>query len=422
MFEPSSPRRVCLVWPRLGPYHLARVRGAHERFARDGGEAVALDVATDDRLYEWEVEREPTPFRREVAFPGRVFEDLSPSQIQAGVTAALNRIDPDAVAVSSYSTPDARAVVAWCRRHRRTAVMLYDSRAVDAARSPLREAVKRTLVRQFDSCFASGAEHGAYAIDLGIPPEAVVTGMNVVNNAAFAAGAEAARQAPERWRDLPGLDEPSVPFFLASNRFIRRKNLPALVRAYAAYRARAETGGPLPWPLVLLGDGERRDELERLAGDGVVFAGFQQAAVLPAYYGLAGAFVHPALNDQWGLVVNEAAAAGLPLLISTGTGAAADLVEVGRNGYTFPPTDETALTEAMLRLAMLSDEERTAFGAHSRALVSRFTPETYGEGLHKAVRLGEPRSDRGLSLAARAVLWALRVGARDASSFHTVEA
>lgn len=412
--------RVCLVWPRLGPYHLARVRGAHERFARDGGEAVALDVATDDRLYGWDVESGPTPFRREVAFPGRAFEDVPPAEMEAGVRAALDRIDPDAVAVPSYSTPDARAVVAWCRRRRRTAVMLYESRADDAARHPVREAVKRVLVRQFDACLASGAAHAAYAVRLGMPPEAVVLGASVVDNAAFAAGAEAARRAPERWAGLPGLGD-GPPFFLASNRFIERKNLPALVRAYGAYRARAEAEGRAPWRLVLLGDGEGRAELERLAGDGVVFAGFRQADVLPAYYGLAGAFVHPATLDQWGLVVNEAAAAGLPLLVSTGTGAAPDLVAEGENGFTVAPTDEAALADGLHRIAALSDADRAAFGARSRALVARFTPETYGQALWEAVRLGEPRADRGLSLPARAVLAALRLAARDPQAFHTVE-
>ena len=413
--------RVCLVWPRLGPYHLARVRGAHERFARAGGEAVALDVATRDDLYGWDVEAGPTPFRREVAFPGASYDALGPAEMEAGVRAALDRIDADAVAVPSYSTPDARAVLAWCRRRRRTAVMLYESRAGDAPRSPLREAVKGVLVRQFDACLASGRAHADYAAALGMPRCAIVTGASVVDNAAFAAGAEAARRAPERWAELPGLGPSGAPFFLASNRFIARKNLPTLVRAYGAYRARAEAEGRAPWRLVLLGDGEGRDALERLAGDGVVFAGFQQADVLPAYYGLAGAFVHPATLDQWALVVNEAAAAGLPLVVSDGTGAAPDLVEPGANGVVFPAADEGALADALARVSGLGGAERAAWGARSRELVARFTPETYGDALWQAVQRGRPRADRGLGLAARAVLAAFRWGTRDLRAGHTVE-
>ena len=415
------PRRVCLVWPRLGPYHLARVRGAHERFARDGGEAVALDVATQDGLYAWDVEDGPTPFRREVALPGRSYHDVRPAEMEAAVAAALDRIDADAVAVPSYSTPDARAVLSWCRRRRRTAVMLFESRAGDVARSAPREAIKRALASEFDACLASGAEHAAYAASLGIPSHAIVTGMSVVDNAALAAAVAAAREAPEAWQHLPGLDDAS-PFFLASNRFIERKNLPALVRAYGAYRAAAAREGEAPWRLVLLGDGDGRAALEALAGPGVVFAGFRQSGEIPAYYAAASAFVHPALADQWGLVVNEAAAAGLPLVVSTATGAAVDLIEDGANGFTVEATDTAALADALARLAALPEATRAAFGARSRALVARFTPETFGEALWQAVRLGAPRADRGPSLAARAVLAALRLTARDTQAFHTVEA
>ena len=412
--------RVCLVWPRLGPYHLARVRGAHARFARGGGEAVALDVATQDGLYAWSVEDGPTAFRREVALPGRSYHEVPPAQMEAAVAAALDRIDPDAVAVPSYSTPDARAVLSWCRRRRRTAVMLFESRAGDVARRAAREAVKGALAREFDACLASGDEHAAYAASLGLPRHAIVTGMSVVDNAAIAAAVAAARAAPDAWSHLPGLESPS-PFFLASNRFIARKNLPALVRAYAAYRARVAPGHA-PWRLVLLGDGDGRTALEALAGPGVVFAGFRQIDEIPAYYAAAGAFVHPALADQWGLVVNEAAAAGLPLVVSTATGAAADLVEDGGNGVTFDAADEAALTDALVRVAALPAATRAAFGARSRALVSRFTPETFGEALWQAVRLGAVRADRGPSLAARAVLASIRLTARDAQAFHTVEA
>lgn len=420
---PLSPR-VCLVWPRLGPYHLARVAGAHARWTRAGGEAVALDVATRDDLYDWDVEDAPTPFRREVAFPGASYDALGPAEMEAGVMAALDRIDADAVAVPSYSTPDARAVIAWCRRRHRTAVMLYESRADDASRSAPREAIKSVLVRQFDACLASGDAHADYAAALGMPRGAIVTGASVVDNAAFAAGAEAARRTPERWVELPGLAPNAAPFFLASNRFIERKNLPALVRAFRAYRSHAEAEGRAPWRLVLLGDGDGRADLERLAGpesEGVVFAGFQQADVLPAYYGLAGAFVHPATLDQWALVINEAAAAGLPLVVSDGTGAAPDLVDEGSNGFTFPAADEAALARALDRIASLPDAERAAFGDRSRILVERFTPETYGEALWHAVQRGRPRADRGLSLAARAILAVFRRGTRNIRAGHTVE-
>lgn len=71
---------------------------------------------------------------------------------------------------------------------------------------------------------------------------------------------------------------------------------------------------------MILGIGPEQSALQELVRDKAIpdveFAGFQQMDNLVAYYALAGAFVHPALHEQWGLVINEAMACGLPILTS----------------------------------------------------------------------------------------------------------
>lgn len=66
----------------------------------------------------------------------------------------------------------------------------------------------------------------------------------------------------------------------------------------------------------------------------VYLPGWRTHAELPRFYAHAGAFVHPAISEPWGLVVNETTASGLPVLLSPGTGAAATLLVTGRNGET----------------------------------------------------------------------------------------
>ena len=101
-------------------------------------------------------------------------------------------------------------------------------------------------------------------------------------------------------------------YFLASARFVEKKNLLGLVRAYGQYRQIAPPeGSRKSWGLVLLGDGEFGPQIRRLVADlsledSVRLPGFKQYPELPAYYGLAGAFVHASVTEQWGLVVNEA--------------------------------------------------------------------------------------------------------------------
>ncbi len=78
-----------------------------------------------------------------------------------------------------------------------------------------------------------------------------------------------------------------------------------------------------------------------------ILPGFKPYDELPVYYALANAFVHASTSEQWGLVVNEAIATGLPVIVSNRCGCAPELVN--GNGFTFDPTNEDELTDAAVR-------------------------------------------------------------------------
>lgn len=415
---PRPIRRVCIHWPRFGPLHLNRLQSAYEALRSEGIELVAVEAASTDSIYAWREERDPTPYERTTLFPGKVYDTLNAALLFDRMAATLEKLNPDAVLIHSYATPDAQAALAWCRRRRRIAVCMAESKEDDGPRVGWRESIKRILVSQFDAAQAAGTRAAEYIAQLGLPPDRIFLGYSVVNNAYFAEQAAEARRQPEAANHLPGLSDPT-PYFLASNRFVERKNLPLLLRAYAAYRSLT----PSPWRLVMLGDGELRSELEALVErrgiEGVVFAGFRQIDELPVYYAHASAFVHPARIDQWGLVVNEAMAAGLPVIVSSGAGCSTDLVEEGRNGFTFSPSSETELTQ---HLVALSTEVNLAqFSRHSREVIARWPLERFGTSLVKALRAGAPHADRGLAPHAAALLWMMRSWSRTPRSFNRVQ-
>ncbi len=411
----NTIRKIAVHWPRFGPYHIARLQAANSFLVERGVELVGLETAGTDEMYAWQREDAVLPFSRAQVFPGSSFETVRPREMHRRVTEALDQIQPDAVAISSYSFPDARACLAWCRRNRRVAVLMTDTREDDVRRHPLREAVKKAIASQFDSAFISGTPHQRYFEKLGMPSDVIVQGCSVVDNAYFASGASS---RPEL--NLPDVKD-DQPFFLASNRFIRRKNLDTLIRAYAAYRQHAQN----PWPLVLLGDGPERAALERLIAEegvmGVAFAGFRQIEELPAYYARATAFIHPALSEQWGLVVNEAMAASLPVVVSRGVGCAEDLVTHGENGLLFDPYNPSELTAHLTYLATHDDQRRLMGEAAARRIAS-WNLSRFAEGLWDAVQRGSPRSNRGLDLLPSAILRLLLLAASRPNSFHKVEA
>lgn len=124
--------------------------------------------------------------------------------------------------------------------------------------------------------------------------------------------------------------------------------------------------------------------------------GFKQYDELPVYYGLASAFVHASATEQWGLVVNEAMASGLPVLVSNRCGCAMDLVKDGVNGFTFDPHNVEQLASLMFKLSTLNSlagrsEAKTAplstLGAASREIISSWGPERFADGLVRAVKM-----------------------------------
>lgn len=239
-----------------------------------------------------------------------------------------------------------------------------------------------------------------------MPEACIETGYDVVDNAHFAAGAEAARAAEGRMRAALGVP---AAYFLVSARFIEKKNLGFLLDAYGLYRAQC-AGAPLD--LVIIGDGPLRTPLEaqrRALGleAHVHLPGFIHYESLPAYYGLATALVMPSVTDQWGLVVNEAMASGLPVLVSNGSGAAQDLVVQGTNGHTFDPSRTGELAAQMAALSEAPAARIAQMGAASRAIIDGYTPQRFATAATTLVARLRARPARRLSPARRALLAAL---------------
>ncbi|MBD2690200.1 glycosyltransferase family 4 protein [Anabaena catenula] len=80
----------------------------------------------------------------------------------------------------------------------------------------------------------------------------------------------------------------------------------------------------------------------------IEYAGFQSPENLPHFFREADIFVLPSRYDGWGVVVNQALGAGLPIICSDTVGAAYDLVEPGKNGFLFPSGDVVSLTEILI--------------------------------------------------------------------------
>jgi glycosyltransferase involved in cell wall biosynthesis len=224
------------------------------------------------------------------------------------------------------------------------------------------EVAKRAMIRGASGFFVPGRAAAEYVRSFGVPEDRIALAPNSVDAEIFGQAAV----------DRGGRDACT---FLYAGRLDPEKSLDLLLRAFA--RA--------PGRLVLAGSGPEEGRLRALADGRVRFLGPLDRDALVPVYAEADAFVLPSRSEPWGMVLNEAASAGLPLVATEGAGAAHDLVEDGVNGFRVPVGDEDALATALTRIA--EDEPfRLAAGARSRELAARFTPEAWAEGVTELAR------------------------------------
>jgi glycosyltransferase involved in cell wall biosynthesis len=396
----TSVTSVAFLCDRLGPYHIARLNAANKHIP-----ITAIEFSAKDQTYAWDCIADTGSFQRVTLFNDKPITMQTSSTVVNRIRSVLNELRPQVVAIPGWDAPASLIALWWCLETNTSTVLMSDSQEHDEPRVWWKEAIKGRVVKLHSSGFVGGTPHRAYLKSLGMEETRIVTGVDVVDNAFFSEGAETARKNVDSVRQRFSLPEQ---YFLVSCRFIQKKNLLAVLRAYAKYRLAA---GDEAWKLVLLGDGPLKQQIISLREElglveMVLMPGFKQYAELPIYYGLAGAFILASTSEQWGLVVNEAMASGLPIIVSSPCGSAPDLVIYGHNGFTFDPTDNDALSQYLAILA--SDEnQRAAMGNACRKIIENWGLDLFAGNLCKAADMALKAPHAVFSYSDKVLLWSL---------------
>lgn len=372
----------------IGFYHAARIRAAYNELHRRGGKLTAVQLTNNPLAHPWgNVDCEITfPLLTLVPQTGvdtgtTMLPDITKNTLED----RLAHVKPDVAFLPGWAFPLSIAAIRWCKAKHIPTVVMSDSKYDDKQRKWWREKIKSMfIVRKFDAALVGGKAQADYIASLGLPRDRIFTGYDVVDNDHFHYHADLARSNSDTVRAKQKI--PKRPYFLSVTRLVPRKNIKRLIDAYARYRKETLT---VPWDLVICGDGEQKKLLEKLVHDlglnsTVHFPGFISYQDIGYWYGLAGAFIHPALNEQWGLVVNEACATGLPILCSETVGARYDLVQKDKNGFLFDPESRESIKRCLLRMQEIGPEKQQSMGIMSRQIVKLHSPESFAAGFISA--------------------------------------
>lgn len=341
---------LLLIWDRIGDYHLARVKACEEIVH---GTVYTADLAGSDTLYKWD----SIDSSRHTVLSDKPAEESDIKNRFKAFRKLIHAKKITAVAMP-YGRAEYHIFLLYARCCGIRTIIFSESWYPRGAVKDFGKALLLKILGTY--YFVSGKRaYNHFANTYKIPADKIKSGYSVVDNNHFQRRVFAEKK-----------------YIVCMARYSEEKNLSFLIHSYA------KSSISKKYRLMLVGEGPLRDKLQseiQASGlnDHIELTGWLKYADLPKAYAAAALFILPSRFEPWGLVVNEAMAAGLPVMLSDTCGCAPDLLLEGINGWTFSIADENALIERFNTFEALSEKAIELLGKNSIQLVQTFSPQTW---------------------------------------------
>jgi glycosyltransferase involved in cell wall biosynthesis len=302
-------------------------------------------------------------------YPDKSAADIVKQDLKKKLFSALDDINPDVVVGPSIVFFAGALGIAWAKKRKKRFIMFDDARPMQVKRNVVVQWVKNLITSQADAFWLPSNSYDSDHAQFKKRGLHFFYGLACIDNNMFRAG--------------HGL-MPKTKTIICVARLVPIKNLDGLLQAWKLVEQQG-TG----YKLLLVGNGPEEEKLKKLkttlALKKVEFADAVGNDRLPAYFGSADAFVLPSFSETWGLVVNEAMAAGLPVLLSRTVNAANDLLQEGVNGFGFDAFDTGDIARVLLRYINLDEPAKELMGAASFKIIDGMSYQKMGAQLVEAL-------------------------------------
>ena len=341
--------KLVFVWDNFGPLHADRCNAVAQKF--EGREQViGLELAGRSRVYDWLPEN-GTHFRKVTLVSGPTIGGDSLFRRRFGKT-PLKRLFVDGPRIQKYflchyQDPAIFLVAASLRLLGRRVYTMGCSKFDDYPRRLPRELAKAIMYFPYNGALSSGVRSRDYMRFMGFSPDKIASPNNTVslNRIRNLSGVSPAPEG-NSFRDR---------HFTIVARMVAKKNLSMALKAMKIYADQV----PNPRPMHIFGTGPLEAELRHQAREAgishlVHFRGFLQTQDISRAYSSTLALLLPSIEEQFGNVVPEAQAMGLPVILSDNCGSRDVLVRSGVNGFVVEPDNPAGMAFFM---KLLSEDE-----------------------------------------------------------------
>ena len=353
---PSGSKRILYLIRNIGDHHAPRLLRLQREALEAGHEFLAVEAADRSSLY---AHRQTRAALLKKAIQHVSLHGAGRLDILRKLAREISKYKPDVLFTIGYSDEIALCGLVMGKALGSRVFFLADSKADDQPRRAAGEAIKARILRRFDGALVAGERHKSYFASLGVRPESIRVGYDVVDNEYFAGRAARLRTKSNLVRSLGILPDRYV---ILVSRLIPRKRNDRALDIYAASHLPASNVR-----LLIIGEGPERHRLqERVHALGiaeeVICRREVKNSMMPLFYAFADALLLTSEYDQWGLSVNEAMACGVPALVTGRCGCGGEIVLHERNGFVWDGLSTQTGANLLDRL-VLEPETRERFSA-----------------------------------------------------------
>ena len=349
-------------------YWKGRLLFLHDFLAAQGIELYAIELFGKGSPYDFDSIDKSHDWW-DCAFPDESATDLDKYTIKRELYSRLNALQPDVVIGPSIVFFAGALGLAWSKKHQKKFIMFDDAKPQQVKRNFVVQTVKDIITSQVDGFWLPSPLYDSFYKKYADKNKLIFYGFNCIDNQFF---------------------KPKMPKSFNTNtivcvaRLVPIKNIERLIKAWAKIEIEHTN-----ITLNIIGNGPMEKILKRLKNDlklsTVNFIDAVDNEKLTDYFNDTDAFILPSLSETWGLVVNEAMAAGLPVLLSDSINSAADLLQEGVNGFGFDPFDIDTIIAAIGKYIKLDNAEKIAMGQKSQEIIDSLSYEKMGTALFSAL-------------------------------------
>jgi glycosyltransferase involved in cell wall biosynthesis len=376
--------KILFFLHKTGPYH-------HARFCELAKHCTltVVEILPESKEYEWNKIKEDRLYQTIQIIAHKDGIEQKGEILKKWVKEIFDQIHPDLCMVTGWNNRTYFAALWESKKRRIPIACISDSTYNDTKRIWIKEKIKSILIQPFDAFLVAGTLSRDYLLRLHIKSP-IFMPWDVVDNNLF-----------NRTKPSPSIHDLPESYLLCVARYIWEKNISELILGFDKFM---KDNSESSLHLVIIGSGPLKQEvaslIDKLLCKNVLLIPFLQYDELPEIYSKAKAFILPSVKDTWGLVVNEAMAAGLPVIVSERCGCVPDLVQQGVNGYICQPDCES-IADTISRIGKLSETALHTMGNAGKEIIKNYCLERFSQAVENIYGYGSGKKFQKMNILVR---------------------